>query len=208
MIGKSMSMAAMALVLSLNAAPAAAGKIVCWTDDDGKRACGDRVPPKAARKEREVLDDTGRTREVQARERTREELEAERAAQQLRDELQRRQDEQRRYDRYLVQTFGSVEEIERARENRVAMIDGRIGLLEKATADAETSLAQLQEQAQPHIDNQREVPDKLAKQIREFTQALADNQAAIKSLREERAALNRQFDQDVQRYQVLTSAQN
>ena len=27
----------------------AAGSIVCWTDENGRRACGDRVPPQYAR---------------------------------------------------------------------------------------------------------------------------------------------------------------
>ena len=58
--------AALSLTLLAASAPAMAGKIVCWTDDDGKRACGDRVPPKAARKERTVMDEDGRAREVKA----------------------------------------------------------------------------------------------------------------------------------------------
>lgn len=197
--------AALSLTLLAASAPALAGKIVCWTDDDGKRACGDRVPPKAARKERTIMDDDGRTREVRARERTAEEVRAERAARELNTELKRRQDEQRRYDQYLVQTFGSVAEIEQARENRVSMIDGRLRLLEKSAADSEASLSQLHEQAQPHLDNQRPVPDKLAEQIRDFTQAVEDNQAAIRSLKEERINLNEQFDEDIRRYQTLTS---
>lgn len=197
--------AALGLTLLAASAPAMAGKIVCWTDDDGNRACGDRVPPKAARKERTIMDDEGRAREVRARERTAEEVRAERAARELNEELKRRQDEQRRYDQYLVQTFGSVAEIEQARENRLAMIDGRLRLLEKASADSETSLAQLQEQAQPHLDNERPVPEKLAEQIRSFTQAVADNQAAMRSLKEERLSLNEQFDEDIRRYQTLTS---
>ena len=38
-----------------------------------------------------------------------------------------------------------------------------------------------------------------------ITQAVADNQAAMRSLKEERPNLNEQFDEDIRRYQTLTS---
>ena len=51
---------AVAAWLASAATPVSAAGIVCWDEADGRRACGDRVPPEYARRERQVYDKTGR----------------------------------------------------------------------------------------------------------------------------------------------------
>ena len=63
------------LIVLMLAVPAVhAGKLACWTDDKGQKACGDRVPPQYAKKERQVLDGHGRVIQTQSREKTPEEI--------------------------------------------------------------------------------------------------------------------------------------
>lgn len=192
-------------LLAVVPAPAHA-KIVCWTDDNGNRACGDRVPPKYANKERQILDENARVREVQAAKKDEAQARAEREAAQRDAERQRQLDEQRRYDRYLVQTFNSVDQLQAARNERLAMIDGRIRLAEKAVADNQAALLELERQAQPHRDKNKELPEKLSKQIKDFQASMVDNEQSVKSLQAERVNLLNQFDRDIKRYQALTGS--
>lgn len=192
-----------AALLAAVSAPAQA-KIVCWTDDNGNRACGDRVPPQYANKERQVLDENARVREVQAAKKDEAQAQAEREASQREAERQRQLDEQRRYDRYLVQTFNSVDQLQAARDERLSMIDGRISLSEKAVASNTAALQELERQAQPHREKNSALPEKLNKQIKDFQASLVDNQQSVKSLQAERVNLLNQFDRDIKRYQALT----
>ena len=63
-VSKVQIMAGVLAVLALN--PAAA-RIICWTDDQGRKACGDVAPPEVSTRERQVINARGMVVEVQPR---------------------------------------------------------------------------------------------------------------------------------------------
>lgn len=182
---------------------AAEAKLVCWTDDKGQKACGDRVPPQYAKKDREVLDAQGRVVKKQERQKTAEEVakaEAEAAAARAEKE---RLEKQTKYDKYLLQTFGSIAELEGVRDNRVRTLDGRITIAEKAVTDNEAALASLKDRAAKARESGKEPDAKLLKSIGEFEASLVDNLKGVASLKKEREDIQAKFADDIQRYKGL-----
>ncbi len=201
------------LTLALAAAAAAAvcqpsyaGRIVCWTDDSGRRACGDRVPPQYAKKERQVFDDSGRVIETRPRQKTFEEVEDEqrRAA-----ELEARRklaQERAAYDRFLMTTFASVAELEKTRDARLATLNGRLELAEESLKQNQKAINQLKSQIADAVAAGRAVPAQLTNQLREFEQSFESNRHAVLKLREERTAMRVKFYEDIERFRALTGS--
>lgn len=185
------------------AAQSAGKKFQCWTDEKGQRACGDRVPPQYAQKERQVFDGEGRVVEIKQRPKTAEEL-AE-IKRQKKEEADRQRAEQERveYDRFLMSTFNSTRDLERMRDQRIATIDGRLGLIEKSLTDNEKALQQLRDQAANAEKHEKKVPERVTRQIKEFEGSLAGNRKAAAQLRSERAAIETKFSADIERFKVL-----
>ena len=178
--------------------------VQCWQDDRGQRVCGDVVPPAEARRQRELIDRRGVVTGVVPAQKSAAEVEAERRA--------RREQEQREaYDRYLLQAYGSVPDIERARDERLGNVDGQLRLAEKARADTARSLADLRARVGLPAEDDSEasaapVNPKLQAKIDEFSRAAADHEQAIARLRQERVRISGEFARDINRFRELKAA--
>jgi DNA repair exonuclease SbcCD ATPase subunit len=162
--------------------PSHASRIVCWTDEHGRRACGDRVPPQYAKQERQVYDSAGRLIETRPRQKTFEEAEEERRRTAELEARRKRAQEQSAYDRFLLTTFTSEESLEQN---------------EKGIEQLESQIADVEAEG-------RAVPVRLTRQLREFEQSFESNRQVVDKLREEREAIRVKFDQDIERYRALT----
>jgi hypothetical protein len=193
-------------VALLMAAPAAhAGKLVCWTDDKGQRACGDRVPPQYAKKERQILDAQGRVIDTQDRQKTPEEIaEIERKAAAEAAEKERFK-VQEKYDRYLLQTFATANELEGARDARLRALQAQMNINDKAIADTEKSLKSLQDRAAAQKKDGKEPDAKLQKQIADFQKSLEESRKARAQRSKDAEEITAKFAVDIERFQLLKS---
>lgn len=201
------------VALLLPIAASAAGKnIQCWTDDKGHRSCGDYVPPQYAKKEVQILNERGLVVEKKAREKTAAEIEEDdRKAKEAINEAQNAR-KRAAYDRFLIDTYSSVQELEKARDIRVQTLDARIRLAEKAVADNQKTLEDLRGRAaKPPVvgANPKAVEaiakanERLKKQIETFEKTLADNTLATTTMQQEREQTLKKFAEDIQRWQEL-----
>ncbi len=198
------AVALLTLMLSSTAhAQANPQKFQCWTDENGRRACGDRVPPQYAQKERRVYDGEGRVLEIKERQRTPEELAELERQKKAQADAQRKEEEQRAYDRFLLSTFNSVKDLEKMRDQRLSTLDGRINLAEKAVVDNEATLKQLRDQAAKAEAAKKKVPDRVQRQIKEFDKSLADNRKGLEQMRAERGQIETKFAGDIERLKTL-----
>lgn len=191
-----------ALALLAGSGPAAA-KIVCWTDDKGRRACGDKVPPQYAKKERKLYDSRGRVIDTQERERTREEVEAEQRQLREAQAAEAKAAEQERYDRFLIQNYETIDDLIRARDDRLAMIDARLSLAEKNQREYGARVEQLERNAGPLREAGKPLPDKLASQLANFTRSRDDAAESVRNLTEERGRVAADFNRDIARYRLV-----
>ncbi len=107
--------------------------IKCWTNNEGVRECGNRVPPEYAQQGHQEISESGMVIDEQSRAKTKAELAEEAKQKALLAEEKRKQAEQKRADNILLATFSNVAEIERARDERIKAIDATITLANKQT---------------------------------------------------------------------------
>ncbi len=193
-----------ALLMSL-ALPAIAQqkKFQCWTDSQGNRACGDHVPPEYAKQERKTIDSQGRTVGTHEREKTPEEVAAEEKAAADAAAEKIRAGKQAAYDKFLTDSYSSVKDLERARNERLATLDGRVNLANQAVTASEKSKDELRKRIDVLLKKSRPA-DVLQKQLREMEKGLRDNRAAISQMQKDREHVCADFLRDIRRYQELT----
>lgn len=197
---------ALALALFLGAS-AASARIVCWTNEQGVRECGNTVPPKYAQQGVERKSAMGVTVEKTERARTAEEVERERAERerlaQEKAEQERIAAEQARHDAVLLQTFTTEEDFTLAHSGKVAAIDSRIKHSEQIVLRLEQTRAELQSDAAGLERGGKKVPDELRKQIADVQSQIDKTHADIGRRQEERAQMQDQFHTDLTRYREL-----
>jgi hypothetical protein len=172
--------------------------VQCWTDKNGQRMCGDRVPPEYAGQKRDVFID-GRVRDTISATKSAEEQEAEKRRQREAEERQKAAE----YDRALLESYRSPEDITTTRDERLSLIDSRMQAAEKNASDTDKSLTGLRTRAEQQTAAGKPVDEKLAKQIRQFERSQAANNKALERYRHEREALLTKFAKDYVRYSEL-----
>lgn len=181
-------------------------RVQCWTDNQGHRACGDAVPSQYVQKERQIFDDQGRIRAVKPREKTAAEVAAEeQAARDAADAAQKAQ-KQRDYDHFLLGTYNSDTDIEHARDERVAMLDGRQKLAEKSVADNQKAIEQQQARIDTVTRNGKTPGKALTDKLDELNKSLTDNRQALASFTSEKQQVSDKYNADLARYRQLRSA--
>jgi Domain of unknown function (DUF4124) len=194
--------AALMLVLAGAATGADNGrKLYKWVDDQGQVHYGDHVPDEYANQEAHVFNKQG----VEI-----DRVEAQKTPEQQAIEEQKNQvaEESRRRDHNLLTTFGSVEEIERLRDQRLGLLADQIkegsqyleilhGRLEKMRTDVT--------RFRPYSDkpNAPRMPDLMAEDLARIG---ADIHTQEDNLRQKRGAesdLRTQFTSDIARYKEL-----
>ncbi len=187
--------------------PAAAFQ--CWTNSDGVRECGDVVPPEYAQKQIRTINERGLTVEVKERAKTKEEL-AEARRLQAEEERRRAAEEQRRkeqatYDRVLLSTFTTEQELLASRDRKIAAIDATIEVTQLSVGNVQESLKKIQGRAANLERSGRPIPDELKNDIASLKGQIADKQAYIENKRREKSALQQQSQADLERFRYLKS---
>lgn len=181
----------------------ASAQVYRWVDDNGVVHYGDRVPPKYAKKKRDIINESGIAVDSLEREKTPEEIKAAKAEAKAQKQAEEAAKEQVRYDRFLVGTYETVSDILDARDDRMTTIDSRIGITEKIIRDTEESVAMLQKQAKSYTDKQQTPPDDIKKQLADFDSNLVSNLKALQRLRQERSDTLAKYTRDVERFKAL-----
>ena len=199
------------LAFILTISDADSSKLYKWTDAQGRVHYSDKVPPDAAAREREVKTKQGMTVERVEAAKSREQLAAE---QRLREqEAARRKAEeeaaqkQAAADRTLLLTFSSTKEIERARDDRTAAIDGQITLTRSHIETLQSELEKVRQQAANVERTGHGTPQNLHNRARDIERQISNYETFIQAREQERAAIIRRFDADLARYQELKAGQ-
>lgn len=192
--------------------PAWAGKIKCWTNDEGVRECGNAVPPKYSQHGHQEFNRTGVTVGTQRPAKSKEEVEAER--QRAVAEAKRKAEEDRvariqgAKDRVLLDTFTTEEDLMLAQKGRLAAIDSRIKHAQQILDRHETDLVGLEEQAAKAERTGSTMPDALRERIANTEAQIGSNTTFIEQRHQEKKDLDAQFKTDLSRYRLLKQASN
>lgn len=182
---------------------AAGTKVQCWTDEEGRRACGDVVPPRYADKERDIMNKQGVLIDTKPRAPTAEEVQAAEDARKRAAEEEREAQRKHAYDRYLLESFQSTRDLEATRDARLKALDTRIELATKAMNDSQAQLDSLVAHKQLLQRESKPIDKRLEGQIQEYRKANIENPKALENLRVQREKLMTQFDNDIARFREL-----
>ena len=186
--------------------PANNGRVLYkWVDKDGVTHYGDHVPPEYASQEQHVLNSQGY--EIKR-------LDAEKTAAQAAAEDQKRVDAEQRQlrDKNLLNTYASVQEIERLRDQRLTLLADQIkvttqfldtlnGRMKKMRADSQRFKPYSSDPKAPAM------PDQMAEDLVRLTTDVRTQETNLKQKRSEESTMSIQFESDIDRFKELKHIQ-
>lgn len=179
-------------------------KLYCW-DQDGKRICADSLPPEALGVAREEISSSSgmmRTAEVQ-----RALTDAERAAQAEEEAVRRTEaaaaETRRLTDQAMLTSFQTEDELRRVFAERVNLVDNSIATTRYNVTSLREGLVTLLRTAGERELSGKPVPDKVANDIRARHAQLRYNTVLQASYERQRAELDTEIEQTLQRYREL-----
>lgn len=178
-------------------------RIVCWTNSDGVRECGDKVPPEASQKKREEISDQGLVVEEHERAKTEEELAKEKEMEAKLAEEERLAAEKEKQDQILLRTFASVNEIEVARDDKLNAIESSISLANTRNEKMQKDMDGLLEQAAAAETSGKEPSKHLMEDIAALERQIDNNNKFIKEKRAEQENIKQAYAVDIERFKNL-----
>ena len=180
-----------------------ATKIKCWTNKEGVRECGTSVPPEYAQQGHETLDEQGRVISETQRAKTKEEIAEQERLAAIEREKKQAEEEQKRKDKILLDTYTKVEDIEKMRDDKVRVIESRITLtksrIEKTKVDLDK---RIQTAADAERDGKK--PNKaLLQDIETLRKRIKNNQEFIAEREQEIASVKASYNADIKRFKEL-----
>ena len=186
-----------------HAAAGAERKLYKWTDKDGQVHYGDQVPPEYASEERHVMNARG----VEV-----DKLDAQKSPEQqaIADQKARDEAAQRDRDRNLLNTYVSVQEIERLRDQRLALVSGQINVTSAFLETLEARQKKLRAQSmnfRPYNPKPEAppMPDQIAEDLVRTGNDIRAQQQNLRQKRKEEATLKSSFASDIERFKQLKS---
>lgn len=195
------------LSVALAASPGAAPREAFFRckDAKGQTYYGDRMPPQCQGLDTEVLNERGTVLRVidgtQALAARAERRTAEEAEKKKRDAAALR-------DRMLVESYLSVQEIERLRDQRITLLDTQLRIAEQNIVSLREREKRLMQQAQrfkPYNDkpNAPPLPDHIAEEMVGTVNGIAVTQQNMADKHAEQQQLQAQFADDIKRFKEL-----
>ncbi len=184
-----------------DAAPPSGRKLYKWVDEQGLTHYGDRIPPEYAAQEQHLINaqgiETGR-------------IEAQKSADQLAAEDQQRALAEQRAarDKNLLNTYASVPEIERLRDQRLGLIADQVKVTAQYLDVLDGRLKQLRitsQQYRPYSDNPKAPPmlDQVAEDLVRVDADIRTQRENLRTKRDEATAMTKQFESDIARFKEL-----
>ena len=184
-----------------------AERVFKWVDTEGQIHYGNRVPPEYAKTERKVINDQGRVVKIYEAAKTPEEKAAEQKAAELAAKKKALDEKRAIHDRSLLATYASEQDMQLARDGKVASIEALLQLTNSRIESMKQRLLGLTEEAATYERSGKQLPHTLEGQINNLRAQTTKNEAFVKEKEQELDKMNRQFDSDINRFIELTAEQ-
>jgi len=176
-------------------------KLYKWVDSQGVTHYGDHIPPEYAGEEQHVFNAQGI--EIEHRD-------AQKSADQVAAEEQKKlaaQDAESR-DRNLLNTYGSVQEIERLRDQRLTLLDDQVKVTSQFLEILNGRLRKLQKSImvfKPYSDDPhaQSMPDQVAEDLVRMGNDIRTQEQNLRQKHAEEATMRGQFESDISRFKEL-----
>jgi Domain of unknown function (DUF4124) len=191
----------------LVATAAVAERTFKWTDNEGQVHYGNRVPPEYAQMERKEINEQGRTVKIYEAAKTPDERAAAEKAAELEARKKALDEEQATHDRSLLATYASEQDMQLAREGKVASVEALLQLTNSRIESMKQRLHGLTEEAATYERSGKQLPHTVESQINNLRSQITRNEGFVKEKEQELGDINKQFDADISRFIELTAEQ-
>ncbi len=182
----------------------AQARLKCWVSNEGIKECGDKVPPEYAQDGYQELDgQSGVLLGKTERAKTDEELVEARRLEKIAADKERKKKAQERQDHILLNTFSSVKDIERARNDRIATIESSIKLTGIRSDKVSQELDKLINAAADTEKNGKEPSDDLLKDIESLKRRLKNNDSFMAEKMIEQIEVKEEHNHYIDRFKEL-----
>lgn len=181
----------------------AQARMKCWTNNEGVRECGDKVPPEFAQKGHQELGKSGLVKKETQRAKNDEELAEQRRLDKIKAEEAKLAAEQKKKDDILLKTFSNVEDIERARDERLTALEAAIKLTEARSEKIQYDLDKRVEKAAAAERNGKAPSEALLKDIESLKRQIKNNDTFIEGKRAEQDAIRESHAKDIAHFKEL-----
>jgi hypothetical protein len=172
-----------------------------WVDEQGVTHYGDHIPPEYAAQERHVMNSQGI--EISR-------LEAQKTPEALAAEEQKKieAEQSKNRDRNLLNTYASVQEIERLRDQRVTLLSDQIKVTSQFLEILNGKLKKLRVSSmrfKPYSSeaNASAMPDQIAEDLVRVGNDIRTQEQNLREKRSEETIMSKQFDSDIERFKEL-----
>jgi hypothetical protein len=193
------------MVLFLGLMPAQGGKLYKWVDESGQIRYGDRIPPQYAKRKQDTLNDQGVVVNTRAAAKTKQQLAEEQRIADIAAEKKRLREETDAYNRVLLDTFTTEDDMIMTRNGKVDAIEAAVRLTRARTEKAKQRLLGLTQRAANMERAGRPIPKPLYKEIIDARSQIKYNNRYIANRLEEQQAVRHQFESDLKRFRELKS---
>lgn len=192
---------AAALPLAAGAAATTGHKMYKWVDNDGVTHYGDHIPPEYASQEQHVINSQGIETEH---------IEAQKSSDQMAAEEQKKLDAEQRAarDRNLLNTYASVAEIERLRDQRLDLVSDQIKVTSQFLEILNGRLKKLRANSmrfKPYNSDPKAPPmtDQVAEDLVRVGIDIRTQEENLREKRNEETSMTKQFESDIARFREL-----
>ncbi len=176
-------------------------KLYKWVDEQGITHYGDDIPPQYATQEQHIINSQG----VET-----ERIEAQKSAEQTAADEQKRIDAERSAsrDKNLLNTYGTVAEIERLRDQRLTLLSDQIKVTGQFLEVLNGRLKKLRVASmrfRPYSTdaNAPPMPDQFAEDLVRVGADIRTQEQNLREKRAEEATMSEEFDSDIARFKQL-----
>ena len=119
-------------------------RMKCWTNSDGVKECGDKVPPEYTQKGYLELSKGGIVTDETDKVKTKEELKKEKLEADAIARQKEKEKNKKSLDKMLLETFNSIDEIELAKEEKLKALASTIKITRKRITKLQSQLDDIQ----------------------------------------------------------------
>ena len=176
-------------------------RMKCWTNSEGIKECGDKIPPEYTQQGYQELSEGGVILEEKERIKTKEELEKAKKEAAIIAQEEEKERNKKIHDKMLLEPFASIEEIETTRDQKIEAVESTIKITEKRIIKLQYLLDD--ELNQNSLDKQIDGEDKKFNNAELLKEQISDNKKFIKNKIDEKEKIKKTYMEYISRFKKL-----
>ena len=176
-------------------------RMKCWTNSEGIKECGDKIPPEYTQQGYQEISKGGIILEEKERIKTKEELEKAKKEAAIIAREEEKERKKKAHNKMLLETFASIEEIEAARDQKIEAVESTIKITQKRIIKLQYLLDD--ELNRNSLDKQIDGEEKKFDTTESLKEQISDNKKFIKNKIDEQRKIKKTYIEYISRFKKL-----